>query len=61
MYPFVGLGDLDETVKSGRYKGWNKYGRNMLRYWLPHYNQIDQLANMDTDEGSFNFEQVIVK
>lgn len=61
MYPFIGLGDLDETVKRGRYKGWNKYGRNMLRYWAPHYNQIDQLANMDTDEGSFNFEQVIVK
>jgi hypothetical protein len=38
MYPFVGLEDLDETVKRGRYRGWNKYGRNMLRYWAPHYN-----------------------
>lgn len=53
MYPVVGLGDLDDTIKSGRYKGWNKYGRNMLKYWTPFYNQIDQLQNMGEDESVF--------
>lgn len=53
MYLFVGLGDLDDTIKSGRYKGWNKYGRNMLKYWLPFYDQIDQLNHMDEDEAVF--------
>lgn len=53
MYPFVGLGDLDDTIRSGRYKGWNKYGRNMLKYWTPFYNQIDQLQYMDEDESVF--------
>lgn len=53
MYPFVGLPDLNDTIKSGRYKGWNKYGRNMLKYWVPFYNQIDQLQHMDEDEDIF--------
>lgn len=53
MYPFVGLPDIDDTIKSGRYKGWNKYGRNMLKYWTPFYNQIDQLQHMDEDEDVF--------
>lgn len=53
MYPFVGLPDLDDTIKSGRYKGWNKYGRNMLKYWTPFYNQIDQLQHMGEDESVF--------
>ena len=53
MYPFVGLPDLNDTIKSGRYKGWNKYGRNMLKYWIPFYNQIDQLQHMDEDESVF--------
>lgn len=53
MYPFVGLPDIDKTIKSGRYKGWNKYGRNMLKYWTPFYNQIDQLQHMDEDESVF--------
>lgn len=53
MYPFVGLPDIDKTIKSGRYKGWNKYGRNMLKYWVPFYNQIDQLQHMGEDESVF--------
>lgn len=53
MYPFVGLLDINETIKSGRYKGWNKYGRNMLKYWTPFYNQVDQLNNMGEDESVF--------
>lgn len=53
MYPFVGLPDMDDTIKSGRYKGWNKYERNMLKYWVPFWNQIDQLQHMDEDESVF--------
>lgn len=53
MYIFTGLPDLNEQIKSGRYKGWNKYGRNMLKYWMPFYNQIDQLQNMGEDESIF--------
>lgn len=53
MYPFVGLPDIDKKVESGRYKGWNKYERNMTKYWAPFYNQIDQLEHMDEDESVF--------
>lgn len=38
MYPFTGLGDINETIQRGDYAGWNKYGRNMLKYWVPFYN-----------------------
>lgn len=62
MYPFVGLPDIDKTIKSGRYKGWNKYGRNMLKYWVPFYNQIDQLQHMGEDESVFAvFDQNNIK
>lgn len=53
MYPFVGLPDINKKVESGRYKGWNRYERNMVKYWVPFYNQIDQLQNMDEDEDVF--------
>lgn len=58
MYPVVGLPDIDKQIKSGRYRGWNKYGRNMLKYWAPFYNHIDQLQHMDEDESVFTvFDQ----
>lgn len=53
IYPIFGLGDIDDTIKSGPYKGWNKYGRNVLKYTVPFYNQIDQLMRMDEDESVF--------
>ena len=53
MYPFIGLPDINKKVKSGRYKGWNKYGRNIIKYWVPFYNQIDQLEHMGEDESVF--------
>ena len=52
-YPIFGLGDIDDKIKSGPYKGWNKYGRNVLKYTVPFYNQIDQLKRMDEDESVF--------
>lgn len=53
VYPIFGLGDIDDTIKSGPYKGWNKYGRNVLKYTVPFYNHIDQLKRMDEDESIF--------
>lgn len=53
LYPFMGLPHITETLQSGRYKGWNKYGRNMLKYWAPFYNQIDQLIHLDEDDAPF--------
>lgn len=56
MYPFIGLtnGDLTHTIESGRHEGWNKYGRNLLKYTVPFYGQIDQLAHMDEEDYIFN-------
>jgi hypothetical protein len=54
LYPIYGLGDIDDTIKSGPYKGWNKYGRNILKYTIPFYGQIDQLSRMDEDESVFS-------
>lgn len=53
LYPFFGLPDIDDKIKSGRYKGWNKYGRNLLKYYVPFYNHIDQLQHMGEDESVF--------
>ena len=52
LYPFIGLtnGDVHDTLKAGRYKGWNKYYRNLLKYTVPFYGQIDQLAHMDEED-----------
>ena len=54
LYPFYGIGDLDETRKSGKHKGENRYWRNIKKYFVPFYGQIEQLINMDTDMGVFN-------
>lgn len=54
MYPFTGLGDIDDTIKSGKHKGENRYLRNLEKYWLPFYRQIEQLKDMDEDEGVFS-------
>lgn len=57
LYPIVGLGDLDDEIQSGRYQGWNKYGRNLLWYTVPFYKNIDQLMYFDTKEGNDKFQQ----
>lgn len=55
LYPVTGLmqGDASKTLQSGRYKGWNKYGRNLLKN-APFYNQIDQLLHMDEENYVFS-------
>lgn len=54
LYPIYGIGDIGDTIKSGRYKGWNKYGRNVLKYSVPFYNQLDQLVHMDSEDAMYS-------
>lgn len=53
LYPFVGIGDINEKIKSGKHKGENRYFRNIEKYLIPFYGQIEQLNEMDTDNGVF--------
>lgn len=53
IYPFAGIGDVTETIKSGKHKGENKYWRNIQKYLIPFYGQIEQLNEMDEDNGVF--------
>lgn len=50
LYPLTGVKDINDTIDSGRYKGWNKYVRNVLKNSVPFYNQIDQTIHLG-DEG----------
>ena len=52
LYPITGVGDLNDTIQSGRYTGWNKYGRNLLKN-LPFYNQIDQSIHLGDEAYAF--------
>ena len=54
IYPIVGILDANDTIKSGRYKGWNKYGRNILKFTVPFYWQIDRLLHIDDEEYAFS-------
>jgi hypothetical protein len=66
FYPIQGivLGDLVQynfeedkfemtELKSGRYKGTNKYLRNLGWYTLPYYKQIDQLMHLKEEDALF--------
>ena len=53
LYPFVGINDINEKIKSGKHKGENRYWRNVAKYTVPFYGQIEQLNEMDTDSGVF--------
>lgn len=58
MYTFYGLtnGDLvgdNSTIKSGDHKGENRYWRNMKKYNLPFFKDIEQMQKMSEDESIF--------
>ena len=53
IYPFAGIRDINETIKSGKHKGENRYFRNIKKYLIPFYGQIEQLGEMDTDNSVF--------
>lgn len=53
IYPFAGIKDINETIKAGKHKDENKYFRNIKKYLIPFYGQIEQLMEMDEDNGVF--------
>lgn len=55
MYAFYGLfnGDLFDEIKSGDHKGENRYWRNIKKYDLPFFKDIEQMQKMDTDDAIF--------
>lgn len=53
LYPITGIKDIDDVIQRGRYKGWNKYWRNILWYTVPFYKQVDQLLNMAKENSMF--------
>lgn len=53
LYPITGIKDIDDVIQRGRYKGWNKYWRNILWYTVPFYKQIDQLLNLAQENSMF--------
>lgn len=53
LYVVAGIPDINETIKRGRYKGWNKYGANVLRHTVPYWNQVEQLYYLDEDPHVF--------
>lgn len=46
-------GDLWETIQSGEYKGWNKYGRNVMKYTLPFFKDYEHMRTLDKDDSIF--------
>lgn len=56
LYPVYGLinGDYKETIMSGRNAGQNKYVKNLKKYTLPFYHQIDQMLHLDEESYVFN-------
>lgn len=46
-------GDLFTTIKSGPHKGENKYIRNVKKYVMPFYKDIEKLEKLGEDESIF--------
>lgn len=53
LYPFYGISDINKEVKSGKYKDWNLYGRNLYKYWLPFTDQLDQYEDFGENDSVF--------
>lgn len=53
LYPITGIKDIDDVIQRGRYKGWNKYWRNILWYTVPFYKQVDQILNLAQENSMF--------
>lgn len=53
LYPITGIKDINDTIQKGRYKGWNKYWRNILWYTVPFYKQVDQILNLAQENSMF--------
>ena len=53
LYIVFGIPDMAETIQRGRYAGWNKYWRNVLKYSLPFWRHIDELIHMNENDDMF--------
>lgn len=53
LYPILDWDDIFDTIKTGPHAGENKYWRNVKKYTVPFYNHIEQIQNMDEDDGIF--------
>lgn len=55
LYAFYGLtnGDVFTEIKSGDYKGENKYKRNMFKYVFPFFKDWEQMQKMSEDDAIF--------
>lgn len=50
LYPIYGIGDYwKDPIKRGRYKGWNRYWKNLYVYTVPYVRQINQLQDLAED------------
>ena len=47
------IGDLNETIQTGKHKGENKYWRNVKKYVLPFYKDYEQMQEMGTSDAIF--------
>lgn len=54
LYIFYGLSDLGERLKSGPHKGEIKYFRNLKKYTLPLFKDIERLQTLDTNDNLFS-------
>ena len=53
LYLIDGIGDIDETLKSGPHKGENKYWRNVKKFALPGFKHFEQFETFGKNDGIF--------
>ncbi len=55
LYVFYGLtnGDLFDEIQSGKHKGENRFWRNVVKYNLPFFKDLERLQTFDTDDSLF--------
>ena len=54
----TGIGDIGETIKSGPYKGQDKYWRNVKKYVFPFYKNWDQFKRFGENDALFKVFEV---
>lgn len=55
LYLVTGIlnGDIAKTIQSGDHKGENRYIRNVQKYVLPFYKDIERMQTLDKDDTLF--------
>lgn len=55
LYLITGMfnGDINTTIQSGDHKGENRYLRNVVKYTLPFFKDIEQMQNLSEDDSIF--------